>query len=247
MPEMKQEIVVKGEKVVLSIEPTADTSKKQGFNVVIHINAKGKNVKMGDGYDFSYNGPFKEDIVQEIKKRQQQGIASRVEQIALYQNEYNNMAKAEALAKGKTENDAQLLKLSQEQIDGKKAWPDLKKKFPWAYDEKWSDGFKKYFDKETEYKTKCRQYLKEIQQNSSFNIMFKSKSGKSIIIEDVAMQRKIMEEQKKMTSEQMDQGTQRLVAAAEKRQSKRRSSQTEQQQKTVPLEHIMQNSGRDLG
>lgn len=249
--EGKQKLVINGQEIVLQSAKVVDNTRKDGLNVELRITASGKNVELGDTrLDFSYNGPYKEEINAVMKERVERGVATQMERIAVYQQDYNHKANAEALAAGKTINEADLLKLTADQIAGRKPLPDIKRKFPWAYaslTERAKDKVKQIWDEKAAFRVSCREHLEE-QKDVWFDIMYRD--GNKVIIrdqfaqnkeklkedvhKDLAMQEKASKSKSKMNNTKEDDGTERLLAAAERKAKSKTEKRTKQSAVHIP-------------
>lgn len=224
---VNQKLVINGQEIVLKSGPVLDNSGKTGLGMHIEITAKGDKVTLGDQpYDYYYNGPSKEEIYKVMKERVENGQATSAERLAVYQQQYNNMVKAETVANGKTELDADLLKLTDAQIQGKEPLPNIKDRFPWAYASKLDivkESVTQYWDEKAAHNVKCREQLKKMEKMPYFDDA--RRDGNTIKIKDhlaqndthdaLSNQRLASEVKGRVaTGEELDNGTQRLVAAA---------------------------------
>ena len=188
-------------------------TRKLGKNVVLKIKVEDKD-RTNDG---GYIGISKSEIYSILSARAKSGKATRLEQIAVYQQQYNNCAQAEALAKGETIHDADLMKLTDKQISGEEPLPDLAKKFPWIKD-----------SAKDEFSAKCREELKGIERFDAKYDLFDD-MNKGIIRDQFAMQRKASDAKQKIGDTTLDDRTERLVAAAAEKKAttkKTNNSQT---------------------
>jgi len=238
---VNQTLVINGQEISLTSGEILDNSGKTGLGMHLRITAKGNNVELGDGpYDYAYKGPSKEEIYAVMKERVERGQATAAERLAVYQQQYNNMAKAEALANGKTENDADLLKLTEAQIQGQEALPDIKKRFPWAYATDKSviwDKLSQYWDNDAGFRVKCRESLKETEKMPWFDTM--QRRGDTIRIKDqlaqndthdaLSNQRRAVDVKGKVSTEQeIDSKTERLVAAANSKTAQKETKENKE-------------------
>jgi len=231
-----QPITINGQKMTLSVQQTADNSGKNGKDVVLKINVDGKDITNDGGY----TGLKKSEIYSILSARAKSGKATQLEQIAVFQQQYNNCAKAEAVAKGLSENDADLLKLTDKQISGKEPLPDLAKSFPWTQ-----------ASQKDEFSAKCRVALKEVEKTAAkydwfdeMHINPKNKRGK--IKDQFAMQEKASKAKQKLGNTALDKGTERLVAAAEKKKEEK-EKQAKSKTKNVSTYTPRSNDGVSMG
>ncbi len=243
----KQKLVINGQEITLQTSRV----NERGFGVELNIVASGKNVELGKtAYEFAYKGPSIDEINAVMKERVARGTATQMERVAVYQQQYNNRAVAEALAKGKSETEADLLKLKESQISGKEPLPDIKKRFPWAYaskTERAKDYITQKLNKDAAYRVKCRRFLEE-KKEEMFDQMYRE--GNKIIIKDgfaknedpaendlhkdLALQEKASKAWSGLDNSKNDEKTKRLVAAANAKQNqeKKASHQVPIQQMT---------------
>lgn len=206
-----QTLVINGQEIKLA--PAKDRNGMTSMNMQIPMPSKG-----------DYEGPYMDEIYAVMAERKARGVATRAEELAVYQQDYNNMLKAEFLARGETVIDAEQekLKLSAKQLEGKEALPDLKKKFPWAYAGTMSvakDTAAQLWDKEARFRMECRRQLIEVKKDTMFDDMRRI-GNKNVIVDQLAIQRKTSDAKEKVGNEVgLDEGTERLVAAAEKRKT----------------------------
>ena len=216
-----QTLVINGQEIKLA--PAKDRFGMSSMNLQISLPDKGK-----------YKGPSMDEIYAVMSERRVRGVATRAEELAVYQQDYNNMLKAEYLVLGKSEIDAEQdkLKLTDKQLQGKEALPDLKKRFPWAYADAKKiaeDAKLQKSSNEAKFRVNCRKRLVEVKKDTMFDDMRRI-GNKNVIVDQLAMQKKLSDAKEKVGSEVvLDEGTERLVAAAEKRKtSKKASEQTNQ-------------------
>lgn len=193
-----------------------------------------------------------------LECRSRVGHASSMEKAAMYQLKYKEMARAEAKASGLGDrNIDNAAILTQKQIMGKEALPDLKRKFPWAYatqkqiasDKKWQNI--PILGRNAELNEKCRQQLQEIRKNRGFdyinvledtNQIFRSdllsEHKKQSQKQDLAMQATVAQ---KLTDKQVEELNGSQTATPDKENETKRFSQLTAEQL------IKQNSERDMG
>lgn len=235
--EGKQKLVINGQEITLKSAPVKDNTGKEGLNVELEIieNANSR-----------YDGPNISEINAVMQERVERNSATQMERVAVYQQDYNHKATAEALADGKSMHDADLLKLTKAQIYGQQPLPDIKKRFPWAYasfKERAMDIMKQSLSEEAKHRVDCRRYLKE-QKDVYFDNTYQS--GNKMIIKDrfaeqrtirkdlhndLAMQRKVSKEKPTLNKE--DEATQRLAAAAAEKKPTKKNSKTPIRPKTL--------------
>lgn len=243
-----QALTINGQKMTLTVQDTLDNSKKYGKNVVLRINFDKKYIE-GDGY----TGISKSEIYKVLEAREKAGKATQLEKVAVYQQQYNNLAKAEALAKGNAEFEADLMKLTDRQISGSEAFPPLKEKFPWAFASRadsLTDKVSRLWSDDAKFRIICREKLEEVKQTAQKYDMFdemhiNAEKGKGTIKDQFAMQEKASKAKSAMDIEKVDEGTERLVAAAEKKKTEKENAAKE---KTAAKEMPFQpaNDGHDM-
>lgn len=216
-----QTLIINGQEIKLA--PAKDRNGMTSMNMQIPMPNKEE-----------YNGPYMDEIYAVMAERKARGVATRAEELAVYQQDYNNMLKAEFLARGETVIDAEQekLKLTDKQLQGKEALPDLKKKFPWAYAGTMSvakDTAAQLWDKEARFRMECRRQLIEVKKDTMFDDMRRI-GNKNVIVDQLAIQRKTSDAKEKVGNEVgLDEGTERLVAAAEKRKTSKKASEKTKQ------------------
>ncbi|MBR2273471.1 MAG: hypothetical protein IJ864_01360 [Alphaproteobacteria bacterium] len=199
-----------------------------------------------------------EDIYAIFECRARVGQASSMEKAAMYQLKYKEMARAEAKARGLGDrNIDNVAILTQKQIMGREALPDLKRKFPWAYatpeqiasDKKWQNI--PILGRTAELNEKCRQQLQEVRKNRGFDYMdvledtnqifrsdLLSEHRKQSQKQDLAMQATVAQ---KITDKQLEDLNSSPIPTSAKENEAKNSSQVSADQM------IKQNSGRDMG
>lgn len=215
-----QTLVINGQEIKLA--PAKDRNGLSSMNMQIPMPSKGE-----------YNGPFMDEIYAVMAERKARGVATRAEELAVYQQDYNDMLKAEFLARGESVIDAEQhkLQLTAKQLEGKEALPDLKKRFPWAYAGTMSvakDTAAQLWDKEARYRMECRRQLEEVKKDTMFDDMRRI-GNKNVIVDQLAMQRRASDIKERIGTEQeIDNGTERLVAAAEKKKTTKKTRTAQQ-------------------
>jgi hypothetical protein len=221
-----QTLVINGQEIKLA--PAKDRNGKSSMNMQIPMPNKEE-----------YNGPYMDEIYAVMAERKARGVANRAEELAVYQQDYNNMLKAEFLARGESELDAeqQKLTLTAKQLEGKEALPDLKKRFPWAYVGKMSvakDTAAQLWDKEARFRMECRRQLIEVKKDTMFDDMRRI-GNKNVIVDQLALQRKASDARGKIGGEiVLDKDTERLIAAAEKKKTKSKAAPKRTKQTEMP-------------
>ena len=221
-----QTLVINGQEIKLA--PAKDRSGMQSMNMQIPLPSKGE-----------YKGPSMDEIYAVMADRVERGVATRAEQLAVYQQNYNDMLKAEFLARGESVIDAEQhkLKLNAKQLEGKEALPDLKARFPWAYVGTMSvakDTAAQLWDKEARFRMNCRRWLEEVKKDTMFDDM-RRVGNKNVIVDQLAMQRKTSDAKEKVGGEiVLDKDTERLIAAAEKKKTTKKGSKTATKETDLP-------------
>ena len=221
-----QTLIINGQEIKLA--PAKDRFGMSSMNLQISLPDKGK-----------YKGPSMDEIYAVMSERKARGVATRAEELAVYQQDYNNMLKAEFLARDKTVIDAEQekLTLTAKQLEGKEPLPDLKKRFPWAYAGKMSiirDSIRQYAEDDAKFRANCRRYLKEVKNDTMFDDM-RRVGGKNVIVDQLALQRKASDAKEKVGGEiVLDKDTERLIAAAEKKKTRSKAAPKRAKQTETP-------------
>lgn len=240
-----QALTINGQKMTLTVQDTLDNSKKHGKNVVLRMNVDKKNID-----DDGYIGISKSELYKVLEARQKAGKATQLEKVAVYQQQYNNLAKAEALAKGNAEVDADLMKLTDRQISGSEKLPSLREKFSWAFASRadsLTDKVSQLWSDDAKFRVTCREKFEEVKKNAARNDWYDEmyiRNGKGTIKDQFAMQEKASKAKSAMDIEKVDEGTERLVAAAEKKKTAKENSAKE---KAATKERSFQPANDDRG